>query len=242
MKRLIFCALLLFAPGAFAGEVVIPVAYRGGGAAGTQWRTDIAVANASVAPLLVPVMTTITFHQDNGETHVVRFPLSRFEGMSVPDAVKNWFDVDQGGGIVRVTWDEQDAKIIAHARIYNVTEQGEYGQTVPGVATWKLETEHFLPGLTGIHGNRTNVGIANPSATANLVWITLMDTSGLERGSFAVFVAPRSFRQFNDIFSYFQAGPLHAAMVRVSAVYAPVYAYASVVRNDTGDATFIAQY
>lgn len=243
MKRISVASLLiLLASSALAGEVLIPVVYRGGGVNETLWRTDITISNVTTDPQqILPVPVTITFHRDNGESLEVRMPLAHREVVSVNDAVFQWFSVENGGGIVRVTWDEPNARIAARARIYTVGEHGEYGQSVPGVDTWKLVSDHFLPGLTGVDGNRTNVGVANPSNTMTLVWIELFDTSGLSRGAFATAVGPRSFRQFNDIFSHFQAGPLNAAMVRVSGVNASVYAYASIVRNDTGDATFVMQ-
>jgi hypothetical protein len=161
------------------------------------------------------------------------------EVIAIPDAVHDWFSVENGGGIVRVTWDGDQARIMARARVYNVGEHGEYGQSVPGLDTWKLVSHHYLPGLSGIDGNRTNVGVSNPTTTDALVWIELIDTSGLSRGAFATAIPARSYRQFNDIFSHFQAGPLNAAMVRVVSTNVPVYAYASIVRNDTGDATFV---
>ena len=243
MKRIAALSLLvLLASTAVAGEVLIPVAYRGGGVGDTQWRTDITISNVSTEPQQVlPVPVTITFHRDNGENLEVAMPLARMEVVSVRDAVYQWWSVESGGGIVRVTWAEPNARIAAHARIYTTGEHGEYGQSVPGIETSKLVSEHFLPGLTGVDGNRTNVGVSNPFDTTTLIWIELFDTAGNSRGAFATAVGPRSFRQFNDIFSYFQAGPLHAAMIRVSGVSASVYAYASVVRNDSGDATFIRQ-
>lgn len=238
-------ALLLlsffFATEAIGGEVVIPVAYRGAGAFDTLWRTEIVVSNVS-PEITAPVQTIISFHRDNGETSSVRMPLSPKEVIAVPDALAAWYDVESGGGIVRVTWDDGPGlRILARARIYNVGEHGEFGQSVPGVDTWKLVSENYLPGLSGIDGNRTNVGVANPFPTDTLIWIALYDTSGAMRGAFATNLPARSFRQFNDIFSHFQAGPLNAAMVRVSGVSAPIYAYASVVRNDSGDATFVMQ-
>jgi hypothetical protein len=240
MKRLAALSLLLFAASsAFAGEVLIPVVYRGGGAHGTNWRTEIVVSNVTEAPQTAPVPATITFHRDNGENLVVQMPLSPHEVIAVPDAVHDWFSVESGGGIVLVTWPGDEARIMARARIYNTGEHGEYGQSVPGLDTGKLVTTHYLPGLTGIDGNRTNVGISNPTNTSALVWVELFDTSGLSRGSFATGVPPRSFKQLNDIFSHFRTGPLNAAMVRVSSTNVPVYAYASIVRNDTGDATFV---
>lgn len=243
MKRFaVLSLLLLVTSSAFAGEVLIPVAYRGGGVNGTQWRTDITISNVSTEPQqILPVPVTITFHRDNGEALEVSMPLARMEVVSVRDAVYQWWSVESGGGIVRVTWAEPAARIAAHARIYTTAEHGEYGQSVPGVETSKLVSEHFLPGVSGVDGNRTNVGISNPFDTTTLVWIELFDTAGNSRGAFATGVGPRSFIQLNDIFSYFQAGPLNAAMIRVSGVNAAVYAYASVVRNDSGDATFIRQ-
>jgi hypothetical protein len=239
MKRIgTLSLLILLASSAFAGEVLIPVVYRGAGAFGTQWRTEIVVSNVSSGvPVLVPA--TITFHRDNGEDLAIAQHLAPHEVLAIPDAVHAWFGVETGAGIVRVTWEGDQARIMARARVYNVGEQGEYGQSVPGIDTWKLVSDQYLPGISGVDGNRTNVGVANPSTADALVWIELFDTAGLSRGSFATSVPARSFRQFNDIFSHFQAGPLSAAMVRVTGTNTVVYAYASVVRNDTGDATFV---
>jgi hypothetical protein len=241
MKRIALLLSLVLTSAAFAGEVLIPVVYRGGGANDTLWRSEIVVSNVS-SNLTAPTWTTITYHGDDGQTKEVRMPLSPKEVIAVPDATRQWFDVESGGGIVRVTWDDApNVRIIARARIYNVGAHGEYGQSVPGVDTSRLVTEHFLPGLSGVDGNRTNVGVSNPGTSPTLFWIELIDTSGESRGAFATSVPARSYRQFNDIFSYFQAGPLNAAMIRIVSSDAPVYAYASIVRNDTGDATFVMQ-
>jgi hypothetical protein len=241
MKRSALLLSLLLTSTAFAGEVLIPAVYRGAGANNTLWRTEIVVSNVS-SNLTAPTWTTITYHGDNGQTKEVRMPLSPKEVIAVPDATRAWFDVENGGGIVRVTWDDApNVRVIARARIYNAGEHGEYGQSVPGVDTSRLVTEHFLPGLSGVDGNRTNVGVSNPSTSATIVWFELIDTSGESRGAFATSVGPRSYLQLNDVFSHFQAGPLNAAMVRVVASNTPVYAYASIVRNDTGDATFVMQ-
>ena len=242
MKRstLLLLSLALTLP-LFGGEILIPVVYRGAGANDTLWRSEIVVSNVS-SHLTQPTWTTITFHGDNGATKEVRMPLSPKEVIAVPDAVREWFDVENGGGIVRVTWDDAPmVRVMAWARIYNAGEHGEYGQAVPGVETRKLVSEHFLPGLSGVNGNRTNVGVSNPTSTPTLVWFELIDTAGESRGAFATYVGPRSYKQLNDVFSHFQAGPLNAAMVRVVSSDTTIYAYASIVRNDTGDATFVMQ-
>jgi hypothetical protein len=240
MKRIALATvLMLTGSSALAGEILIPAVYRGAGANDTLWRTEIVVSNVTEVPPAPVVQTTVTLHRDNGETHEVHLHLSPMEVLAIPDAVHDWFSVENGGGIVRVTWDGDQSRILARARVYNVGEHGEYGQSVPGLDTSRLLTHHYLPGISGIGGNRTNVGVSNPTTTDALVWIELFDTSGLSRGSVATAIPARSYRQYNDIFSYFQAGPLNAAMVRVVSTNVPVYAYASIVRNDTGDATFV---
>lgn len=240
MKRIAILSLLTFlTSSALAGEVLIPVVYRGAGAFGTQWRTEIVVSNVTEGGVAPVVPATITFHRDNGEDLEIVQHLAPREVLAVPDAVHAWFSVETGAGIVRVTWDGDQSRIMARARIYNTGEQGEFGQSVPGIDTWKLVSSHSLIGLTGVDGNRTNVGVANPTTADTIVWLELFDTAGESHGAFATAVPARSFRQFNDIFSYFQAGPLNAAMVRVASMDTVVYAYASIVRNDTGDATFV---
>jgi hypothetical protein len=241
MRRLLLLLSIFLTSSAIAGEVLIPAVYRGAGANDTLWRTEIVLANIS-SPLTAPTPTTITLHRDDGTSSEVNMPLSPGEVIAIPDALFGWWEIESGGGIVRVTWeDAPEVRIIARARVYNVGEHGEYGQSVPGVATWKLESVNYLPGLTGVDGNRTNVGVSNPLEIDQLIWIELIDTSGSSRGAFATVVRARSYRQFNDIFSAFQAGPLNAAMVRVSSTNGVIYAYASIVRNDTGDATFVMQ-
>ncbi|HYI11132.1 MAG TPA: hypothetical protein VEK57_18895 [Thermoanaerobaculia bacterium] len=231
---------LLVSTAAMAGEIFIPVTYRGAGAADSVWRTEISVSNISSSVHATPIQTTIALHRENVDPVTIRMPLSPMEVLTIPDALWAWFGVENGGGIVRVTWAENDARITARARIYNLgSEAGEFGQGVPGVRVDNLVSDQFLVGLSGVDGNRTNVGVSNPHDQHVLFWITLYDTSGLARGAFATSVAPRSFRQFNDIFSYFQSGPLNAAAVRITGTDATLYAYASIVRNDTGDATFV---
>src|SRR5687767_15075817 len=112
MKHIAFATLfVLLASAASAGEVLIPAVYRGAGLNDTLWRTEIVVSNISTDPQqILPVPTTISFHRDNGETLEVHMPLSQMEVLAIPDAVHDWFSVENGGGIVRVTWDVPNAR------------------------------------------------------------------------------------------------------------------------------------
>ena len=239
MRTAALAFTLLLASAASAGEVFIPAVYRGPGAGQSVWRTEITVANITTSPVIEVVDVTVTLHRPDGTTSSFSTPFAPQETLTIPDALAQWFDVVEGGGLVRVSWDSEVARITARARIYNVTENGEYGQGVPGVAVDRLVSDYFLTGLSGVDGNRTNIGISNPHEQNVMFWITLYDTSGLARGAFASVVPPRSYRQFDDIFSHFQAGPLNAATIRVTGADGTIYPWASIVRNDTGDPTFV---
>jgi hypothetical protein len=223
---------------ALAGEILIPAVYRGPGASGSVWRTEIIVADVSTTPNF-PVGATVTFYPTGGTPMEVELPLEWKQTYTIHDAMQEWFGVVEGGGIVRVTWDEPAVRITARARIYNVTANGEFGQGVPGLPLADLQLDNFLPGVSGTGVNRTNIGVSNPHDEVVQFWIELFDASGDTRGSFSNLIQPRSFRQFNDIFSFFQTGPLDGAMVRVLAINKPLYAYASIVRSDSGDPTFV---
>lgn len=239
MKTAATLVSLLLSLAAGAGEILIPATYRGPGANGSVWMTEISVANVTNG-LGAPVPVTITLDRADGTSSSVSTTFAPMESISIPDALASWFQVEEGGGLVRVTWSDASARITARARIYNTTPAGQFGQSVPAISIDRLASESILTGLSGVDGNRTNVGVSNPHDHAALFWIVLYDTTGAERGAFATSVPPRSYRQFNDIFSHFQAGPLQASSIAVSSTNATLYAWASIVRNDSGDPTFIA--
>lgn len=127
---------------AFAGEILIPAVYRGPGAESSVWRTEIAVANISTQPTLEVVPVTITLHRPDGETASVSMPFAPQETITLPDALASWFAIEEGGGLIRVTWRNDAARITARARIYNVSQEGEFGQGLPGVAVDRLVTDN----------------------------------------------------------------------------------------------------
>ena len=244
MKRIAFIAILaLLAAKAAATEfashhLLVPVAGRTAGAHGSQWKTDLVVTNA--ARTGEPVSVQIFFIEKGNLTPPVVANLWPRQSANLPDFIRNSFGKEQGSGLVLITTNEPDAKIAARARIYNAgSGKGQYGQTVQAMPLTKLSKDAVLTGLSGLNGNRTNVGIANPEATATPVAIGIYDTEGEFRGSFTTSVAAFSVLTLNDVFSHFQTGPLDGATVVVRSARG-VYAYASIVRSDSGDADFVA--
>lgn len=243
MKRLLLlAALALTLPAAatdFASHhLLIPIAGRTPGSFGSQWATDLVVTNAARSG--EPVSVQIFFIDGGYINQPAVANLWPRQSANLADVIRATFGKERATGLILVTASAPNAKLTARARIYNTgSPNGQFGQTVQAMPLTKLSTEAFLPGLSGVDGNRTNVGIANPADVKAGVTIAIFDRDGEFRGSFATEVGAYGVLQLNDVFSYFQTGPLDGATIQVRSTHG-VYAYASIVRNDSGDADFVA--
>lgn len=230
------CAVNLAAAGLGTHDVFVPVVARTAGASGSDWQTDLVINNVSDRNRLARIL--ITWNGTGGMISGSAV-LDPNETLTIRDVVKNMFGLESGVGIIRVTTTLPETAVTARAKIVNRgSAHGEYGQAVPGVPTDALMRKHYLAGLSGVDGHRTNVGIANPWNVDAKVTLALYEASGNSRQSFTTIVPAHSVRQWNDIFYELGAEPLDGAMVRVTADFG-VYAYASVVDNQSGDAIFI---
>lgn len=235
------CALIpavgTAATGLTGHDLVVPVVARTSGLLGSQWRTDLVVTNTGRDPFPVPVQ--VTFMNNDRPDQTLYLSLGPVGSLVVEDVVRDAFSHEQAFGLVRVTSGDPGVRLTARARIVNVGgPEGEYGQGIPALPTASLPLRATVTGVSGTGGNRTNLGISNPHATEAQVFIDLWDAGGSLRGGVSVGVAAHSVLQLNDIFTYLGVQPLPAATVQITSTVG-VYAYASVVRADTGDAVFV---
>jgi hypothetical protein len=216
-----------------AGEdVLVPIAGRTPGANGTFWKTDLTISNLSTVNETVPVTLSLT---DASSTVSSELRLSAGESVLLSDVLLSVFERETGTGALRVTG---DAPLLVRARIYTThPTAGEFSQSVQGLPVDSLAAENDLSGIFD-HGFRTNVGIASPLGDA-VATLRLRDRFGSTLRTHHVTVSAGQVVQLNDILHVFELEPAQAASIHVSATL-PVYAYASVVRNDSGDPLFIA--
>lgn len=239
MKRIavLFSLLVALAPLARAADLVIPAVIRADGAQGTKWRTELVITNTMVTSVPLPV--SVKLFRPNLPVAERTFDLAPRESYVAHDVLPELFGVENGAGMLIIHFPDGPGRMTARARVYNVSESGEYGQSIRGIPTDDLSPEANLIGLSNANGNRTNLGLANPYAFPLVVWLSLSDGNGGERGFLAVEVPPLSVKQLNDVFAAFlQNGTFDGAHVHVVSPLG-VYAYASVIRADTGDATFV---
>ena len=213
--------------------VIIPVIGRVPGAFGSQWRTDVFVANHSSVTKTV----TLTFYPAGSAPIVRTAPLAPFSTASFPDVVLNTFGLTAGLGELEVESSNQST-IEARARIYNSgSGAGEFGQNVQGFGRSLLSRQAFVYGLSGIGGNRVHVGITNPNAEAVTVSVRVADRNNTTLASDTITVQPHQNLQF-DVFDRFSIAPQADVQVDMNTAEPLIYGYASEVRNDSGDAVF----
>lgn len=247
MPRWIGILLVLFATGAagateLAGnDVIIPIVGRGPGAFGSEWRTDVVLTHVARRDIEPPSHVTLTLWRPGEPDKVVAFQLDPTASVVLDDALLMIFGVAEGSGMLRVTTTGSPAaRVAARARIYNVRSSGgQYGLVVSGVPAPALGRVQLLPALRATAGTRTNVGVANPGDASVLVFVTpYEELTGEQRASFSVVIPPRSVWRWDDVFAPHGFRLPGAATLRISS-NEPVYAFASVIDNESGDPDFI---
>jgi hypothetical protein len=237
----LLCFVLLAAAPLFAADLsgrdlVVPVVARVPGLFGSDWRTDLIVANLSANGLRPPVDVTLTFFRSGAVPLTATLQLSSMATATLADVVLSTFHLSNASGLLRITG-PADASIAGRAYIYNSSATGETGQSIPAVPLDALTGLHTLPALSGIGGRRTNVGIANPWSTDDVAYVQLFDDTGALIAFEFRPLPPQSVTQF-DVFAEMKVLPRGSATV-VVLVPIPVYVYASTIRADGGAATFV---
>jgi len=242
MRRMIWGLLLALsaaAPNASAlriedTTVVIPVIGRFAGLPPSIWRTDLFIAN----PYSPVATVTANFYVTGGAMQQKTLTIQPFSTLSLPDVVLNTFGLTTAAGELELSC---PSGIEARARIYNAgSSVGEFAQAIPGIGKVHLGIESFVYGLSGINGNRCNVGVANPNDTAVSLQIEIRDgnanTLYIRSG---ISLGPHQYLQYNDVFSTLGLTPQDNVTVYFTTAETPIYGFASIVRNDSGDPIFL---
>lgn len=235
---LVMSAVPMLALNLSGSPTIIPVVGRFPGAGGTQWRTDVFVTNPGGNATVV----TLRFYQSGGPLREHTFAINPFSSVTLPDIVLNTFGQETAAGTLEVSVPPPFGTL-ARATIYNSgNPAGRFGQGVPGIALDYLNRQAYLFGLSGIDGNRLNIGVANPNDIPVTVRIQVSDASARELHSREVTIAAHAYVQYNDIFTTFAITPRAGVSVNINSfdpqVNRPIYGYSSEVRNDSGDAIF----
>ncbi len=207
------------------------------GAAGTRWKSSLALANPGSAA----VGATLTYRHEDG-TDTAEVTVGGGDIVEYDNVAVELFGRPGSSGAVDV---QATDELVVSARTYNDSPAGTFGQYLPGVSSQALSTgqEGVLSQLASNDDFRTNIGFLNLGAYAAQVRIRLFDGSGGARGSELVETVPAGrWLQVNRVFQAAAAGNCQGCYALIDVVGSgddAVWAYASVVDNGSGDPTTV---
>ena len=226
------------------GNLYIPAAAHVQGLAGTDWKTDLEIANpkGAAGECVVELLET---GSDNSmpENATVQVPAN--SAVRVRDVLDTLFDHD-GSAALRLR--SVSPTISATSSTYNTTAVGTYGQFISGT-TSDAEVVPTRPGVmiqlrqsvSNTDGFRTNLGLLNTTEIEVEILIELFASDKTPFGSVSTALAPFEHRQINRVFREVtqEAVANGVAWVSTTTPEGAFLAYASVVDNRSGDPVYI---
>ena len=244
MKRLVIVsAFLLICGSAAAGEKFIVAAAHTPGSNNTFFLTDVRIVNLSPSAAEVN-MTFLAAGSDNTLAQPITVSIGPRESKEFIDVLSSLFGLTTAVGAIRVS---SGADLVISSRTYtpsaNAGCPGSYGQFIAGVDSGTAVARSIIPGVT-ISGSpavgfRTNLGLVNPSSSPATVTLTLRTNAGTNAGTATATVPPLGFIQ-QSVSNFFgvSAPDTTDDFVEVAAS-TPIFAYGSVVDNQSGDSVFV---
>jgi hypothetical protein len=157
------------------------------------------------------------------------------------DAPVDLFGVDgKSSGVVTI---DSSARLLVAVRTFNSSVAGTFGQSLPGVSSSVSMTSSQYGIISPVRRTtqfRTNIGVINTGSKSCVVEVVFGDTNGFIIGDTLVFnLAPGEWKQTNEALK--KAGISRAngaiAAVQIMTAGAEVWAYATVIDNNSGDPT-----
>lgn len=213
-------------------DVVIPAAYKGSGAGGSQWVTDVYVYNPGSSTANVTVYW-LERGKANSNPVSATFTVQPGATAVLADIIGETFSTS-GGGAFRVV---STADVVVNAAILNQAGGTEFGQGFEGIPVAAAITAGGSTDAMGLASNdvyRTNFYLMDVSGTGSSVTVSLLDASGtaLASRTYNLKAWDPILPSITDI----GAGSFSYATLHVVVNSGAAVAGASRVNNSSGDA------
>lgn len=242
--------------GAVQNELFIPVAGAVSGASGSQWLTDVNIFNESFSQ---PATVTVQFLPAN-QSNVANGGLNTPNATTITIAprtvsaqtgiLNNLFSIANGLGALRLV---SDQPIAATARIYNdqrALGRGTLGEVLAAMNLCQAYSRGVIVGIANSasgstsFATRTNIGFFNPTGAPVQVNLLLRNNSGaiaatntLTIPAFGMMQLPSLSTNGGGVFNNVANDVTAGAIAYQSS--APIFAYASINDNASGDTSLV---
>ncbi len=219
-------------------RVVVPAAASRPGVGDTRWRSRLVLTDPGGRATLADLWL---LGEDGPSPAAATLVVAAGESVAVPDVVGGLLGHPSGRGAVLVASDEP---LVVTSRTFTGGADGTRGQAIPGLAIGEEAAPvdgGVLLGLADDSAARTNVGVANPTASTARVVLRFTGGDDTPLGARTIDLAPFSWRQLDGLLREVAGAPvaLASATVEVVAGDPGLAVYASVVDNASGDAVLV---
>jgi len=239
MKTIKALVLIIgIAASATAERIYVPAAGTGPGEAGSRWATELTIHNASTEAANL----SLTFHNGNGRLATSPLVINGRTTITRDDIVRTLFNLDAPTGALTIEGSATDlAKTVIATRVFNRSDQGEFGQEIPSFTSAEATTAGktaIVPGPADETAARFNFGVFAIEATV-IEW-SLIRRNGSVAATSQIAYAPESHRQYNrGAETLFASSSEPNDVVYARVVSGRAIAYGSVVNQLSNDPTFI---
>lgn len=137
----------------------------------SNWKTAIWIYNNSESGQKLNAKFYL-----NGNEYEKEINLNPYEILYTQDPIKEWFQIDNGYGGMKI---EVQNPIKAYIRIYNLSENGTFGQSYNSFSSaYKSGDNIYFSGLFLSNEKRTNFGVTNFGEALSKVNLSLYDSLG----------------------------------------------------------------
>lgn len=227
-----------FIASATAERIYIPAAGTGSGDAGSRWATELTIHNAGAEPANL----TVTFHDATGRVATTAIVVNGRTTITRDDIVRTLFNLDVPTGALTIEGSAADiAKTVVSTRVFNSSEQGEFGQEIPTYAI----AEAITAGKTAVIAGPANELAARFNfgafaIEASVIEWTLVRRNGIVGATSMVTLGAESHRQFNrGAETLFAVASEPNDVVYARVVSGRAIVYGSVVNQLSNDPTFV---
>jgi hypothetical protein len=226
--------------------VTIPAIASLGGVNGNEFQSDVWLFNRSS---LVPASVQLRYRcLREWSCSVARktLTLSPRQSVVLEDVVTTIFESPGTAGPLEISFETGTGPVSVTSRVVATSSVGVFGASVPALPASAARLKAVILGLASSggdlrRGSRSNAGAYNPNPESVDVTFTLLDGQGEPFGSRSLSLAPLEAVQLSpNVFEAVGATSVETrnAVLEVTAT-APVFSYATVIDNASGDAAFL---
>ena len=219
-------------------QLVIPAVGRAAGANGTFWRSDVTFYNPMNLYMSLGVRFLAAGANDSNAS-MQTFTIAPRRAVVISD-ILTALGLSDGSGALEVDWNGGSGPIVTSRTYTTTTGGGTFGQSIDPLPGFGVDS--FVPGLRSDTSFRSNVGLVNGGDSTIGITVTLLSTYGQTIASGFVQLAPRSQTQYSvaGLFPGVNAAALGSFTLHAHSDAGNVFAYGSIVDNNSGDPVFFA--